>query len=60
MKKQWYYSDRLYVRPILTYEDVQNILDYIRQTNGDMKLFKRLYAYKLKMEIREDEKKQTS
>lgn len=58
--KKWYYNDKLYVRPILTYDDVQNILDYIKQANGDMKLFKRLYAYKLKMEVREDEKKQTS
>ena len=56
MKREWYYKNTLHVRPILTYDDVENILDYIKRCNGDMTLYKRLYAYKLKMEIRKDEK----
>lgn len=60
MKKDWFYKDRLHVRPILTYDDVDNLLDYIKRCNGDLTLYKRLYAYKLKMEIKENEKTQTS
>lgn len=46
-KNKWYYAGKAVARPVLTFEEISLLLDYIKQANGDANLYKKLLRAKI-------------
>ena len=50
-KREWFYVGKAVARPVLTLEEIMQLLDYIKQTNGNSNLYKKLMKAKITAEF---------
>lgn len=46
-KREWFYAGKAVARPVLTFEELSMLLDYIKQANGNDNLYKKLLRAKI-------------